>query len=102
MIDELRHGFYLNPEIYTSLKGKDERFNIALRILAEMIRSENFEAAQAIRDAMIEFFREIKVEIPDDPLLNIPSIETVPPRGIICYARPDDPFGLLPGHAEFL
>jgi hypothetical protein len=79
---QLKHGFYLNPEIYTSLKSKnpiETSCNIALQLLGDMIHAENDEACQAIVDSLRDAFKNTGHPIPDDALFNIkePNLEPI-------------------------
>lgn len=87
---QLNAGFYLNPEIYTSLKDKnplETRCNISLQVLADMIHAENFEACQAIADSLRDFFAKIGYPIPDTALFNIKEPNLEPIRCHISYVR---------------
>jgi hypothetical protein len=79
---QLKHGFYLSPEVYTSLKSKsplETSCNIALQVLGDMVHAENFEASQAIVDSLRDVFKNIGHPIPDEALLNIksPNLELI-------------------------
>lgn len=89
MDEQLRTGFYLNPEVYTSLKDKEPwvRVDITLDILAAMIHAENFEAAQAIVDSLKEWFNGIGYPIPENAKFNIKEYAPEHIYGHISYVR---------------
>lgn len=71
-----------NPEIYTSLKGRnplDFVCSRALSLLANAVHDENYEACQAIADALRDMFIRIGHPIPKDALFNIkePNLEPI-------------------------
>src|SRR5262245_57719265 len=85
---QLNHGFYLNPEVYTSLKDKNPfevGCNIALQVLGDMVHAENYEACQAIADSLRDFFEKIGHPIPDTALFNIKEPNPEPIRCHISY-----------------
>lgn len=87
---QLKAGFYLNPEVYTSLKGKNSietSCNIALQVLGDMVHAENFEACQAIADSLRDAFKNIGHPIPDDALFNIKEPNLEPIRCHLSYVR---------------
>jgi hypothetical protein len=80
MDKQLNAGFYLNPEIYTSLKDKPwVRLDIALQILSDAIHNENFEAAQATADALRDWCKKIGHPIPAESVFIIkePNLEPI-------------------------
>jgi hypothetical protein len=90
MDKQLTKGFYLNPEVYTSLKDKHPLMtscNIALQVLGDMVHAENFEAAQAIADSLRDFFAKIRYPIPDNALLNIKEPNLEPIHCHLTYVR---------------
>lgn len=69
MDEQFSHGFYLNPEVYPSLP-KDNHMGtcveIARGIFSDMVRSENWEAAQAVKDSISDFFGKLGHPVPAD------------------------------------
>ena len=87
---QLKKGFYLNPEVYTSLKGKnpmETSFNIALQVLGDMVHEGNLEACQAVADSLREAFKNMGHPIPDEALLNIKAPNLEPICCHISYVR---------------
>lgn len=89
MDKQLAKGFYLNPEVYTSLKERDSlvRIDIALQILSDVIHSENYEAAQAVADAIRDWFKSIGYPLPEDAIFKLGEPNLKPIHCHISYVR---------------
>lgn len=71
-------------------------------LIPECVQREDYEGAQATKDAIIEFLNGFGAEIPKDAMLNLPEYEPKTIRGIVCFGKEDDPSGLASGGAIIL
>lgn len=76
MDEQFSHGFYLNPDVYTSLP-KDDHFGTCIKlaqsIFSDAVSAENWEAARAVSDSIRDFFAKFGHPIPEDAILIIPN-----------------------------
>ena len=71
-------------------------------LITDCVHREDYEAAQATKDAIIEFLNKLGAEIPNDAALNIPDYAPMEIHGIICLGKSDDPTGMGSGGAIWL
>lgn len=69
-------------------------------LIPDCVHREDYEAAQATKDAIIEFLNGFGAEIPDDAQLRIPEYKPMDAHGIICFGKKGDPSGMASGGAE--
>ena len=104
MDEQLSHGFYLNPAVYTSLPA-DDHFgtcvDMARSIFTSMVKAENWEAAKAVSDSVRDFFAKFGHPIPEDATLKLkePRNSEDNFHGHISLGDPDDPTGMGSGGA---
>lgn len=71
-------------------------------LISDCVHREDYEAAQATKDAIINFLNKLGAEIPDSAELKIPDYKAIKIRGLICYGKKNDPSGFASGGAEFI
>jgi len=68
-------------------------------MISDCVHREDYEGAQATKDAIIEFLNKFGLEIPEDAQLKIPEYKETEMHGILCLAKEGDISGLASGGA---
>jgi hypothetical protein len=69
-------------------------------LISDCVHRGDYEAAQATKDAIIDFLNKLGLEIPDDAVLKLPEYNPVKIRALICFGKKYDPSGFSNGSAE--
>lgn len=95
-------GGGLNPEIYTSLEKPVWNGDIFISMLPDIIHREDWEGAQATKDALIKWYNEHlppgESPLTEEALIRIPAYQEHPACGYhLSLGKPDDPSGIASG-----
>jgi len=98
-------GTGLNPKIYTSLKEPVWQGSIFISMLPELIHREDYEGAQATKDAIVKWYNERlpkgKPPFTENDLIKIaPYEQREKIAGIICFGLRNDKSGLASGGVQ--
>lgn len=69
-------------------------------LISDCVHRGDYEATQAIKDAIIDFLNKLGAEIPDDAVLKIPEYKPMKFSAFVCYGKEDDPTGFASGGAD--
>jgi hypothetical protein len=69
-------------------------------LIPDCVQREDYEGAQATKDAIIEFLNKFGMEIPDDAQLRLPEYKPMDAHGILCFGKEGDPTGIGSGGAQ--
>jgi hypothetical protein len=71
-------------------------------LINQAVKDEDYEAAQATKDAIIDFLNRFGAKIPDSIEFKLPKYHPIKVRALVCYGKEDDPSGMASGGAEFI